>query len=83
MEHHLNLFDVLFAVTLLQSCQNGGPVQQQLNDGEVFPALELIEDGTVQDSPENEGEMSTVLILCCVRDIIWHRLRLWRRRSMR
>ena len=48
---------VLFAVTLLQSCQNGGPVQQQLNDGEVFPALELIEDGTVQDSPENEGEM--------------------------
>ena len=48
---------VLFAVTLLQSCQNGGPVQQQLNDGEVFPALELIEDGKVQDSPENEGEM--------------------------
>lgn len=48
---------VLFAVTLLQSCQNGGSVQQQLNDGDVFPALELIEDGMVQGSPENEGEI--------------------------
>lgn len=52
---------LLFVVLLFQSCGSGGPVEQQLRYGDVFPALEFIEDGTVLQGEEYNGG-----------DIIWY-----------
>lgn len=52
---------ILFAVLFFQSCGSGGPVEQQLRYGDVFPALEFIEDGTVLQGEEYNGG-----------DIIWY-----------
>lgn len=39
---------LLFAIFWFRSCGSGGPVEQQLSYGDVFPALQYLEDGEVR-----------------------------------
>lgn len=44
----------LFGVFMLRSCGRGGPIEQQLEAGDVFFALQYIEEGTVESLSMNE-----------------------------
>ena len=39
---------LLFAVCLFRSCGRGGPIEQQLENGDVFLSLQYLEDGMVE-----------------------------------
>ena len=58
----LGLLVVLFCVFVFRSCGRGGPIEQQLEAGDVFPALQHIENGIVESLEVNEERGSGDII---------------------